>query len=95
MSSTKLATGPMIAALDKVFEKMKAIDEALWNAGEIGIRPEYLFYGVPDKCSMAMAFNLMLSLGEEYKRKKQMLKLLDDHGVEKGVEEMLRLIEEF
>jgi hypothetical protein len=94
MSSTELATGPMIASLNKVFDKMKDVDAALWAFGEIGIRPEYLHYGIPDKCSQSMAFSLMLSLGEEYKRKKEMLTLLkEEESIEEAMEKMLALIE--
>jgi len=94
MSSTEEITGPMRVVLDKMFVKMKEVDAALWAIGEIGVRPEYLHYGIPEICSKSIAFSLMLSLGEEYKRKKEMLSLLkEEEGIEGAMEAMLVLVE--
>lgn len=95
MSSTIEATGPMRTLLTKVMDKMKQVDADLWMFGEIGVKPEYLHYGIPDVCSQAMAFGLMQSLCEEYKRKKEMLALLkEEESIEEAMEELLRRIED-
>lgn len=94
MSSTAEITGPMRAVLNKMFDKMKEVDAALWAIGEIGVRPEYLHYGIPEICSQSIAFSLMLSLGEEYKRKTEMLTLLkEEEGIEGAMTKMLELVE--
>lgn len=94
MSSTIGVSGPQRMMLLKVLEKMKEVDAALWAIGEIGVRPEYLNYGIPDACSQAIAFSLMLALCEEYKRKTEMLTVLKEEGsIEGAMAKMLELVE--
>lgn len=91
MSSTEQLTGPMTVQLNKAIEILKQVDADLWKAGEVGVRPEYLHYGIPEICSQAMAFSLLHSFCEEITRKRQLLALLHGRTIE---EAMQKLVEE-
>lgn len=89
MSSTEQLTGPMVIQLNKAIEKLKVIDADLWRAGEIGVRPEFLHYGIPEICSQAMAFSLLHSFCEEIVRKRQLLALMEGRTIEEAMQKMV------